>query len=140
MREEAVMKVIATMSLAALAAGCAVNEAPREISAAAQSKLAEELRGRIAGPPQACVSRRDLRGNRSVGEDVIIFDGPSKNVVYVNRPLGGCPSLNFSRALITRSPATQLCRGDIAVVFDTTSGIEYGGCGLGDFTPYRRVR
>ncbi|HEX8443536.1 MAG TPA: hypothetical protein VF631_07800 [Allosphingosinicella sp.] len=134
------MRIIATLSLAALAAGCAVSDAPTEMSAAAQNKLTEELRGFSAGPAQSCVSRRDLRGNRSVGDDVIIFEGRSRNLVYVNRPNGGCPSLNSGRALITRTPGTQLCSGDIAVVFDTTSGIEFGGCGLGDFTPYRRVR
>jgi hypothetical protein len=58
----------------------------------------------------------------------------------VNRPPGGCPELKFSRALITRTTSNQLCRGDIATVFDTVSGIQFGSCGLGDFTPYRRVR
>jgi hypothetical protein len=86
------------------------------------------------------VSQRDLRGNRSVGEDVILFDGRSRDVVYVNRPAGGCPELNSGRAIVTRTTSNQLCRGDIAVVFDTQSGMEFGGCGLGEFTPYRRVR
>jgi hypothetical protein len=136
------MKNLAALSLAAFAAACTATagDAPSEMSATAQSRLTEELRGRVAGPPLSCVSQRDLRGNRSVGEDVILFDGPSKDVVYVNRPSGGCPQLNSGRALITRTTSNQLCRGDIAVVFDTASGIEFGGCGLGDFTPYRRVR
>jgi hypothetical protein len=37
-----------------------------------------------------------------------------------------------------RSQSGQLCRGDIAFVVDLTSGTQYGGCGLGDFTPYDR--
>ncbi len=137
------MKRLAALSLVTAATiGCTATagDEPTEMSANAQSKLSEELRGRVAGAPLACVNRRDLRGNRSVGEDVIIFEGRTKNVIYVNRPAGGCPNLNFSRALITRSPTTQLCRGDIAIVFDTQSGMEFGGCGLGEFTPYRRVR
>ena len=136
------MKNLAALSLAAFAAACTASaaDAPSEMSAVAQSKLTEELRGRVAGTPVSCVSQRELRGNRSVGEGAIIFDGPSRNVIYVNRPPAGCPELNFSRALITRTTTNQLCRGDIATVFDTASGIQFGSCGLGDFTPYRRVR
>jgi hypothetical protein len=37
-----------------------------------------------------------------------------------------------------RSTSTQLCRGDIATVMELTSRTTYGGCGLGDFQPYRR--
>jgi hypothetical protein len=136
------MKNLAVLSLAALAAACTgtAGDAPSEMSAVAQSRLTEELRGRVAGPPVSCVSQRDLRGNRSIGEDVILFDGRSRDVVYVNRPAGGCPELNSGRAIVTRTTSNQLCRGDIAVVFDTQSGMEFGGCGLGEFTPYRRVR
>ena len=135
------MKRLALATLALLTAGCtaAADDAPSDPSAIAQTRLAEELRGRVAGPPQSCVSTRLLRGNRSVGEDVIIFDGQSRNLIYVNRPPAGCPELDSGRALITRTPSTQLCRGDIATVADLVSGTEYGSCGLGDFTPYRRA-
>jgi hypothetical protein len=130
------MKTIVTLAAAGLLAGC-INQEPVELSADAQAELASELEGRTAGPPTPCVNQRDIRGNRSVGEGVLLFDGPG-DTVYVNRPDGGCPSLNYGRALRTRTTSTRLCRGDIAVVFDPTSGIEYGGCGLGDFVPYRR--
>ena len=131
------MKKIIALSAAALTAGCTA-ERPMEMSAEAQSQLTAELDGRVAGPPQNCVSRRDLQGNRSVGEGAIIFQGRSSGIVYVNRPPAGCPELDFGRALLTRSPSTQLCSGDIATVFDPVSGIQYGSCGLGEFTPYRR--
>ncbi len=133
------MKKLAALSLAALAAAACspAGNGPTELSANAQSKLAEELQGRVAGRPQACVSQRDLRGNRSVGEEAIIFEGRG-NLIYVNRPPGGCPELRFSRALVTRTPSTQLCQGDIATVIDTTTGTYHGGCGLGSFTPYQR--
>jgi hypothetical protein len=35
---------------------------------------------------------------------------------------------------------SQLCRGDIVTVFDPISGVEFGGCSLGEFTPYRATR
>ena len=83
---------------------------------------------------------RDLRGNRSFGEGAIVFDGPTRATLYVNRPSGGCPDLGFGRALVTRTPSTRLCQGDIATVVDLSSRTSFGACGLGEFTPYRRVR
>ena len=103
-------------------------------------ELTEAVAGRVAGEPQSCVSLRDLDGNRSVDNgDAIIFDGRG-GVIYVNRPPAGCPSLRFGRTLVTVTPSTQLCRGEIANVVDLTSNFSHGSCGLGDFVPYRRVR
>jgi hypothetical protein len=81
----------------------------------------------------------DLQGNRTVGPDTIVFSG-SAGRKWVNRTRGSCPSLEFGRALRFRTVSTQLCSGEIAAVFDPTTGIEYGSCALGDFTPYRRPR
>lgn len=131
------MRMILAFAAAGLMAGCMERE-PVELTADAQAELARELEGRVAGDPQACVQQRDIRGNRSVGEGVLLFDGPS-GTIFVNRPAGGCPSLDHGRALSTRTMGTRLCRGDIARVFDPTSGIEFGGCALGDFVPYRRA-
>lgn len=135
------MRRFALLPFIIFSVACSAGEqAPVEMSAAAQTQLTEELRGRVAEPTRNCVNTRDLGGNRSVGEDVLIFDARVGDLVYVNRPPGGCPDLRNSYALVTRTTSTQLCRGDIAIVRDMTSGIEHGGCGLGDFTPYRRVR
>ena len=132
------MRSLALLPLAAALAGCmATTDQGAEMTAETQSELATAVAGRTAGPAVTCVNQRDLRGNRSAG-DAIVFEGTG-NVLYVNRPAGGCPSLNLGRALRTRTTSTRLCSGDIATVFDPVSGIEYGGCGLGEFTPYRRV-
>ena len=135
------MNKIVLISCAALAAGACTPADPVATAQrieAGEMQLAEATRGRTAGEPVSCVNQRTLRGNRSAGEGAIIFDGPG-NTLYVNRPPAGCPELNPGRALRTRTTSTQLCRGDIATVFDPVSGIEYGSCGLGDFTPYRRA-
>jgi hypothetical protein len=133
------MRHLLLLASACLAAGCATGE-PVETSANDEAKLAAQLAGyEPAGPPVSCVSMRDLEGNRSAGEAAIVFDGRGGRK-WVNRPAGGCPSLEFGRALKTRTSSAQLCRGDIATVFDPVARIEYGGCGLGDFEPYRRVR
>jgi len=135
------MKKLILIAAIALSAGCATASAEEvaEMEANSEAMLAAELRNfEQAGPPVSCVSQRDLGGNRSAG-DAIVFDGNTRSMRYVNRPAGGCPDINFGRALIIRTTSTQLCRGDIATVFDPVSRNEYGGCGLGDFTPYRRI-
>ncbi len=143
---EGVMKITIMLSVAILAAGCAHNSGPAATTAA-QSKAAEAdaalaamLSKRIAGPPQDCVSEVDLGGNKSYGRGAILFGDRSGDVVYVNRPAAGCPDLGVGQALKTRTTTTQLCRGDIVTVFDPVSGIEFGSCTLGQFTPYRRAR
>ncbi|HYE29744.1 MAG TPA: DUF6491 family protein [Allosphingosinicella sp.] len=133
------MKYWILLASACLVAGCATDE-PVETAADDEARLAAQLAGyEPAGPPVSCVNLRDLDGNRSAGETAIVFDGRGGRK-WVNRPPAGCPSLEFGRALRTRTSGSQLCRNDIATVFDPVSRIEYGGCGLGDFEPYRRVR
>jgi hypothetical protein len=141
---EDVVTALIVLLAAIFAAGCAHNGGP-EASAQAQAAedeagLAAALSGRTAGPTQDCVDQRDLGGNKSYGKGVIVFGGPTDDVVYVNRPQAGCPDLDSGRALRTRATMARLCRGDIVAVFDPISGIEYGSCSLGEFTPYRRAR
>jgi hypothetical protein len=135
------MKYLILLASACLAAGCTTDTDERvDMAANDEATLAAQLRGfEPDGPPVNCVASRDLRGNRSAGESAIVFTGAGGRL-WVNRPSAGCPDLRSSRALRTRTPSTRLCRGDIATVFDPVSRFEYGGCGLGDFEPYRRVR
>ena len=133
------MKYPILLASACLAAGC-TNDEPVETAARDVSRMEAELRGyEPVGPPVSCVSMRTLQGNRSVGEGAIVFDGPPGRK-WVNRPPGGCPTLDSGRALRVRTSGSQLCRNDIVTILDPVSGSEYGGCGLGDFEPYKRVR
>jgi hypothetical protein len=134
---EAEMKPILMLALAGFGIACTTS-APVELSQSQQALLDEALAGRTAGPPVACVNQRLLRGNRTFGEGVILFEAAG-GILYVNRPAGGCPGLQFGRTLVMRSTIGQMCRGDIASVLDPVSGTEFGGCGLGDFVPYRRA-
>lgn len=110
-------------------------QSPSEREAA---RTAELMAGRTEGRPVSCVNMRDLGSSRSIGDGDILFEGPGRRIVYVNRPAGGCPDLGPGRTLVTRTTTTRLCRGDIAQVVDPVSGMTYGGCGLGDFVPYTR--
>ena len=133
------MKKLLALSLVPLAAGCMAEAPPAQMSARSETQLAEAIEGRVAGEPRSCVPSRDLLGNRSAGEGAFIFNTRSSNLIYVNRPPAGCPELRGD-ALKTRTTGTQLCRGDIVEVFDPLNGFSRGGCGLGDFVPYRRMR
>lgn len=140
------MKHLLLLASACLAAGCTTDEPGAQadmradMRASDEASLAAQLSGyEPAGPPVQCVNSRDLKGNRSAGETAIIFSGTGGRK-WVNRPAAGCPDLKSFRALRTSTPSTRLCRGDIATVFDPVARIEYGGCGLGDFEPYRRVK
>ena len=135
------MRYCLLLASACLAAGCTTDTDERvDMRADDEASLAFQLRGlEPDGPPVQCVNTRDLKGNRSAGETAIVFSGVGGRK-WVNRPPAGCPSLGSSRALRTSTPGSRLCRGDIATVFDPVARIEFGGCGLGDFEPYRRVR
>lgn len=88
------------------------------------------------GKPVSCIPQQQIRSTHYVGDRTILYR-VSKNLVYRNDPLGGCPGLNSNAALITRTPTGQLCRGDIAQVRDFSLGFSSGSCALGDFVPYR---
>jgi hypothetical protein len=131
------MKHIATLGLACLALGCAPAE-PVEMSAGTQGRLDEALAGRVAGPPVDCVNSSELRSNRTFGDGAILFEARG-DVLYLNQPPGGCGGLGPGRAFRTTTTVSRMCRGDIITVFEPVSGAEYGGCGLGEFVPYRRA-
>jgi hypothetical protein len=130
----------ATAILASILATACMGGSPPEPSPRALAELDDALQGRVAQPPRHCVSQRDLGGNRSIGEQAILFGGRTNRIVYVNRPPGGCPDISGGRALRVRTTSSQLCAGDIVEVFDTANNISFGSCGLGDFTPYKKVR
>ena len=132
------MKKILAAAVTLLAVAACAPEEPVDMTADAEAKLATVVAGRQAGDDVSCVNLLNVRGNKSVGEGVIVFEGAG-DTLWVNRPRTGCPELRFGRALKTRTSTSQLCRGDIAVVFDPVAGIEYGGCSLGSFTPYKKV-
>jgi hypothetical protein len=135
--EEIAMKKLVLGSVLMAAAACA-SQPPPAMTAAQQSDFQKAIAGRTPGRPQICVPMMQLRGNKSYGEGIIVFEGATSSTVYVNRPPNGCPELRWDRALRTRTTSAQLCSNDIVTVFDPTSGMQYGSCSLGEFVEYRR--
>jgi hypothetical protein len=97
------------------------------------------LRDRVAGPPKACITlTRTSDQSRILDDHALIYDGFG-STVYLNRP-ENCPALTPWRAVVTRSPGGQLCRGDIINIVDVTTRADFGGCSLGEFVPYSKPK
>ncbi|HZF93828.1 MAG TPA: hypothetical protein VEZ20_03045 [Allosphingosinicella sp.] len=139
------MRTLILFAVAALGAGCVNESADVEAGQSALmngmdgGELSEALAGRTAGEPRSCVRLRDVRNTRSAGRDTILFDGPG-DLVYVNRARSSCPDIKSWHAIRHRTVGTNICENELIRVFDPNSGIEFGGCSLGEFVPWRRDR
>ena len=126
--------------LAALViAGAALPAASQDAVPLTMSpKLEKQLAGRTPGKPVSCISLSQVRGGSSTfaNPDTIVYRASSR-LSYVNQPAGGC-NLRSDPIIMSRTPSTQLCRGDIITVLDRSSRIPVGSCGLGDFVPFTR--
>lgn len=108
-----------------------------DAQAGARSALDEELVGLVPDRPQACVQTRLLQGGLAAYGDTLVYRVNAREK-YVNRTSGGCEQVANDSYLVTRTPSTQLCRGDIATAVSRTSNVFSGSCGLGDFVRYSR--
>ena len=131
------LAALSSLAACAPAGSSAYNtDQPPQLTAKQQAKLDRLLKGRVAGEPVSCISQTQIRDFTAVSDDVLVYD--TGGTVYVNRPYGGCPGVTRD-TLITRTPSTQLCSGDIATVQDLQIPMSNGSCAFGDFVPYRKV-
>jgi len=119
---------ILILSALLLATGGA-NAAPRSLDTV--------LAGRTAGKAESCIQQNFIDDSETFDGAILyrMKTGPD----YLNRP-GECSQLRPNRGLVTSTPSTSICRGDIIQVVDFTSHFNYGSCGLGDFIPYPRAK
>ena len=122
-------------SLAAIATGCMTSAATKTTEPS--QALAKALAGRQPGKPTSCINLREIRSTRIIDETAIIYETSSRRW-YVNRPAGGCPGLRSDRAIVSRTPSTSLCSGDIIRIIDPPTPMEFGSCGLSEFVPYTK--
>lgn len=122
-------------------AACAVTPAQQQVrSLKAQQELDRYLAGRIAGTPQTCLPTYRSQDMIVIDDNTVLFrDG---NRYWRTELLGGCPGLGRpGTALVTRQFGSgNLCRGEIAQVFDTGSNFTVGSCSFGEFVPYTLPR
>lgn len=131
------------IALAAFLAGCAATDAEvaaqGDRAAREQARLDRALAGYAPERTRTCFSsidRRAARGARYYGSTILY---PLGDRIVRNDMNGGCP-LNREPILVTQTPTTDLCRGDIAQLIDRASRFPVGSCAYGDFVTYRRVR
>ncbi|MCJ8158022.1 DUF6491 family protein [Sphingomonas sp. LaA6.9] len=137
--------LIPILGLAGLA-GCATADtaqleaARAERDARADAELTKALKGRVqSGEPTDCITLHQARSSTTIRDRAVVYE-MAGDMVYVNNFQGGCAGLNDTKAIITRSTTSQLCRGDIATVTDLVAGFSTGSCIFGDFVPYRKPR
>ena len=132
-----IMAVVATV---ALLAACSTAPAEQTRSPAAAKELADALAGRVAGPPQRCISNFPNTQVQVVDDWTILYDEGS--TIYVQNPRGGCPGIDSgSRTLVARQVGTsQMCDGDINQAVDLRTGIGGAPCVFGPFVPYTKAK
>ena len=135
-------KLIGTALLAAAVAGCATN-APNygERSPEAQQLLASYLDGKTPGPAQSCLPHYRTDDQIAVDEQTILYRDGS-NRVWRTEMNGPCIGLGRpgTAILVRTSSGIGLCRGEIAEVVDTSTGMTVGSCSFGDFVLYTGPR
>ncbi len=125
---------------AGLLASCSTAPAEQARSPKAEKELAEALEGRVAGPPQRCISNFPQVEVQVIDDWAILYREGS--TVYVQNPQGGCPGIGIgSRTLVARQVGTSLmCQGDINETVDLRTGVGGAPCVFGPFVPYTKPK
>ena len=124
-----------------LAATAACTPTPREQAqidqraVRQQQRLQAALAGRTPGPPTNCIADFGQKQVTSYGATFVYR--VANGTLYRTETNGGCGDLERN-ILVTRTPSTQLCRGDIATTIDSASRFPSGSCSFGEFVPYRK--
>lgn len=106
----------------------------------AEAQLQQLVAGRVAGKPMTCLPNYRPDNMVIIDDNTVFYRAGSQ--LYRQDFMGGhCNGLaTGGYALVTRQFSGTLCRGDIAQVMDTSSGVPIGTCVVGDFVPYYRAR
>ena len=133
------MRIPALVLIACAAGSCTTGpQQPVQLTPHEQAELARLTEGKVAGPPTSCLQHYNSNDMITVNESTVAFR-QGRGRVWLNNMQGGCPNLRPPYALVTRQfGSAQLCRGDIAQVIDTSTGITVGSCVFGDFVPYAK--
>ncbi|MEP7315585.1 MAG: hypothetical protein ABI667_02725 [Sphingomicrobium sp.] len=132
------MRLLMIPIAATMVAACQTATEQPTRTASQQQSYDRALAGKTAGKAEKCLPTYRSNDMSVIDDHTILFrDG---RTTYVNSTLGNCSGLGDSgHALVTRNVGPQLCRGDIATVVDTSTGMTVGSCSMGDFVPYRAV-
>lgn len=122
--------LILVPALAATALGsCAQQPAPPG------SALAQTLAGRVAGPPQECISEFGQDHPYVIDPQTIAYG--YGRTIYINRLAGPCPAVDPVNTLITETHGGMYCRGDPIRGKEPGAIIPGPVCILQNWVPYR---
>ncbi|MDP1025738.1 hypothetical protein Q5H91_00790 [Sphingomonas sp. KR1UV-12] len=114
--------------LAALIVAAPIAAAPRDPFA-----------GRVAGPPQRCITISPNLGGTVIDRDTIIYQGNGGRI-WRTGPTGTCPSLRPMTTLIVQIYGGQLCENDRFSTIEPGMSIPSPQCRFRPFVPYTRVK
>lgn len=134
------VKAPLAIGIVLLAAACTQTPQERlateQADAAAASGLQRELAGLTPGQPMACMPRFNTAQVKAFGPTIVY--SVSRTLKYRTDTAGGCERIARGDILVTRSPQSQICQGDIATTIDQGSRFMSGSCSFGPFVRYDR--
>ena len=128
--------LLSAIGATAVLASTATVVAQQNANPETTQKLANALAGRTAGQPVNCINERSKM--QIVDDGTILFR--DRDILYVQRPRGGCHGLSNGMSLIRSSfGTTRICSGDINQIVDVRTGFGTGACTYSEFIPYRKA-
>jgi hypothetical protein len=128
------MKRLATVGLAVFAFFGSASVYAKDEAAV----LAKMLNGRTAGEPVDCIDIRKVQSIKFLNQSVVFVIKPS--LTFVNSPPGGCGKAEVGLTPVTNPDNVRICNGNPIGLVDLDSGIQKGGCMLGQFVPYTKAK
>lgn len=102
-------------------------------AAAEKAPPTDPMTLKATGEPRTCISNRANVSTKMAGDSVLMFR--SGSTWFRNELRARCPWMRDDRILTFRTTTTQYCELDPFDVVEPISGINYGICSLGRFTP-----
>jgi hypothetical protein len=125
------MRALMLIAAAAIVASCSRPVSPPG------ADFAQATAGRVAGPPQSCVSTNPAENLHVIDQQTVAYG--YGRTVFINRLPGPCPALSqFNTLIVEGGVGGQYCRGDRVRGREPGALIAGPSCNLGDWVPYRR--
>jgi hypothetical protein len=123
----------ALMLIAATATVASCSRPPM----AAGNRAADLLAGRVAGPPQICVSTNTSENIHALDAQTLAYG--YGRTIYVNRLKAPCPAIGEANTIIVEAATgNQYCRGDRVRGREPGAIIAGPSCNLQNWVPYRQ--
>ena len=125
------MRALMLIAAAGLVASCSRPSMPPG------SNAADVLAGRVAGPPQTCISTNPAENIHALDAQTLAYG--YGRTIYVNRLGAPCPAISELNTLIVEAgTGNQYCRGDRVRGREPGAIISGPSCNLNDWIPYRQ--